>query len=775
MGVTSANRHPGRIAPGSRVDVAIAAALALLVLPLYLATMYPDVVASGDSAKFAYLGAVLGTAHPPGYPFYTLLSFAFSFVPLGNLAWRMNFLSVCAGLLTVAATYLAARRIGSPRITAALLALGLATGIAFWNKSLAAEVYTVGALLLVTAVWRVLVWRESQRDRDLLTAVALLSLGLGNHLTIAAVAPAFIAFVVLVDARRALRPRVIGFGALFVCLGLAQYGYIVLRTWQGSPHLEASASSLGELYRVVTAAKYSDAMFEMSWAELRSTRLPVLARLVLDELTPAGVLAASVGLTAGLLRAWRECLLVAGSAAGILALTMNVSADTQGFITPALPCLWLLGAFAPSVLPRRGAGRLLTVAVTGLVALTVTRAVPKNFRYADHSDRTIERRLWTAVFEAVPDRTVIVAESYVHDQGLKYMLFGEGIARSRGIQLVQRDPHAIDQFAREDGRTVVAFEQGVAALERNGFEFERLTLLDWPLGRITASSRQNRFVVLALQPAAVRLLVHQEPSLVRQLGGSWTPSSQPVRYGVVGVPSNGRFAAEHVDADAVDLRVPGGQQVGPGASLPVPVAVRVTEGRILIQVGNEPPVDTPGPFAAVVLNQDGRIRQRHLAAASWTLRPPIEAPAAFRLTASSRCIDIGDLQWHDLSALGSTELLLRVNNYRPYEAEAVVYAGSDAPFRPELKSATGPRDPVVSVLSLAPGARERALATDGVQRPDLMRVPHLVRIAVRVNDDGDEATLKIALSTTPSVFWGRGKADRVAAPRVQACARATFR
>ena len=554
----------------------------------------------------------------------------------------MNFLSVCAGLLTVAATYFAARRIGSPRITAALLALGLATGIAFWNKSLAAEVYTVGALLLVTAVWRVLVWRDSRRDRDVLTAVALLSLGLGNHLTIAAVAPAFIAFVLLVDARRALRPRVIGLGALFVCLGLAQYGYIMLRTWQGTPHLEASASSLGELYQVVTAAKYSDAMFEMSWAELRSTRLPMLARMVLDELTPTGVLAVAVGLTAGLLRACRECLLVAGSAAGILALTMNVRADTQGFIAPALPCLWLLGAFAPAVFPRRGAGSLLTVAVTGLVAFTVALAVPRNFRYADHSDRTIERRLSTAVFEAVPDRTVIVAESYAHDQGLKYMLFGEGIARSRGVQLVQREPHAIDRFAREDGRTVVAFEKGVAALERNGFEFARLPLLDWPLGRIIGSNRQNRFVVLALQPAAVSLLMHEEPSLVRQIGGSWTPSSQPVRSAVVGVPSDGRSAVEHVDAGAVDFRVPGGQQVGPGAALPVPVAVRVTEGRILIQVGDEPPVDTPGPFAAVVLNKDGRIRQRHLAAAPWTLRPPIEVPAARPvLSASTSAISSG--------------------------------------------------------------------------------------------------------------------------------------
>lgn len=45
------------------------------------------------------------------------------------------------------------------------------------------------------AVWRVLVWRDTRGDRDILIAAGALRIGLGNHLTIATVAPAFLVYV----------------------------------------------------------------------------------------------------------------------------------------------------------------------------------------------------------------------------------------------------------------------------------------------------------------------------------------------------------------------------------------------------------------------------------------------------------------------------------------------------------------------------------------------------------------------------------------------------
>ena len=62
-------------------------------------------------------------------------------------------------------------------------------------------------------------------------------------------------------------------------------------------------------------------------------------------------------------------------------------------------------------------------------SLSVATGIRGNFRLVDHGDRDYERRLWTAVLEAVPDRTRIIAHSYTQDQSLLYMLYGEGHAR----------------------------------------------------------------------------------------------------------------------------------------------------------------------------------------------------------------------------------------------------------------------------------------------------------------------------------------------------------
>ena len=79
--------------------------------------------------------------------------------------------------------------------------------------------------------WK-MAWRDSRKDRDILTAAAALSIGLGNHLTIATVAPAFIVFVLWTDRARSLRARVVLGVAMAIVIGVSQYLYILIRTRQ---------------------------------------------------------------------------------------------------------------------------------------------------------------------------------------------------------------------------------------------------------------------------------------------------------------------------------------------------------------------------------------------------------------------------------------------------------------------------------------------------------------------------------------------------------------
>jgi hypothetical protein len=752
-------------------DITALAVLVVIVLPGYLATLYPDVVASGDSAKFQYLGSVLGTAHPPGYPFYVLVSFLFSQLPLGTLAWRMNLMSAVAGVLAVSCTYASARRLGGGILQSALVSLALAAGLLFWNRSLAAEVYTLGALLLMFAIWRVLAWRDTRSTRDLLLAVAALSLGLGNHLTIAVVAPAFVAFVLLTDARSALRPRVLIGTIALILVGVGQYGFIVLRTWQQTPYLEARAASLGELISVIRAERYQDAMFQFGWHALVTERLPLLGRQLLQELRMTGAVLVVVGLIAGARRLPREVLLLAGTATSILILTANVDADAGGFATAALPPLWLLAVLAPGM---RGAMRpwqrgAVSAAATILLIVTVVSELGGNFRFADHSDRTLERRLWSAVFEAVPDRAGIVAESYTHDQGLLYMLVGEGIGTSRGIELMSRDIRRLDTAFRQEHRTVVAFDAAVRELSRMDFQFTPLPLLDWPIPRLVGSSRRDRFVVAAIQPEATPMLAAEAPDLIRRFGGTWAPSRNARRYALVGLPHSAGGAVESEGTPDVSLEVAAGRDVGSSTALPRNVKVRVSAGETVIQVEGEEPFRTTSALAVIVLGERGQIRQRLVPASLGTLRPALTAVPAYTLSASSMCVDIGDRSWHDLSAVAARELLVRVNNYQAFDARVVLYAAAASPLVPRLVESRGPEPARMTVDAIPSTDRAARLAADSLTAPALLQAPHVVRIQLGVNDRGDESANLLDLGGDPVAVWATGTADRVAAPRVRAC------
>jgi hypothetical protein len=72
--VLPANARSGR----NWTDLALAALLGATALAVYVRTLYPGLTLHGDTPKFQYLGSVLGTAHPPGYPLYVLVSYCFS-------------------------------------------------------------------------------------------------------------------------------------------------------------------------------------------------------------------------------------------------------------------------------------------------------------------------------------------------------------------------------------------------------------------------------------------------------------------------------------------------------------------------------------------------------------------------------------------------------------------------------------------------------------------------------------------------------------------------
>ncbi|MFH1084241.1 MAG: DUF2723 domain-containing protein, partial [Chloroflexota bacterium] len=78
----------------------IAAAAALLSLALYVRTLAPSAMWY-DMAEFPTAAYLLGIGHNTGYPLYLLLGKLFTYLPVGDVAYRVNLLSAVAAALCV--------------------------------------------------------------------------------------------------------------------------------------------------------------------------------------------------------------------------------------------------------------------------------------------------------------------------------------------------------------------------------------------------------------------------------------------------------------------------------------------------------------------------------------------------------------------------------------------------------------------------------------------------------------------------------------------------
>lgn len=186
----------------NRLDPALPPALFITALALYLRTLAPSLL-YGDSAEFQTIAYTLGLGHPTGYPVYVLLAKLFTFLPIGEIAWRVNFFSAFCAALTVTIIFLIDRQLGAASIPALFGALTLAVAPLFWKQAAIAEVYAPGAAFLALVFYAVLRWRETKASRWLSLAGLLGGLSLGIHATVALSGLAILLYLVLSTRQRA--------------------------------------------------------------------------------------------------------------------------------------------------------------------------------------------------------------------------------------------------------------------------------------------------------------------------------------------------------------------------------------------------------------------------------------------------------------------------------------------------------------------------------------------------------------------------------------------
>jgi hypothetical protein len=243
------------------VDAAVCAALFLISLLAYLRTMRPT-FGWGDSSELITAAYYLGVGHSPGYPTWLLLAYPFSHLPFGDVAFRVNFMTVLVGAVGVALLYLLYSKISGSRPAAVIAALTFALSATFWDQTTEAEVYTLHVCLAATILLILLAWRSTGVDRRLYLLAWVIGISLGNHALTALMIPAILYFVWAEKGLRFFTRRRLLTCAGFFVLGLSIYVYEPIRALDNPPPHINNPHNLIEMWAQLTAPGARQAMFD---------------------------------------------------------------------------------------------------------------------------------------------------------------------------------------------------------------------------------------------------------------------------------------------------------------------------------------------------------------------------------------------------------------------------------------------------------------------------------------------------------------------------------
>ncbi|MBA2693061.1 MAG: DUF2723 domain-containing protein [Rubrobacter sp.] len=201
---------------------------------MYVATLAPTVLYYEqpillDSAMLQVQAIVLGIPGGTGSPSWVMLTHLFTYLPLGDPAYRTNLSSAAYSAAAVGLVYAAGFLLSRRVAAAAVGALAFGFGTTLWSQAVMAEVYPLNALFIMAPVVSLLLWRKTRRDRYLLIACLLMGLALTNHITSGLLLPASFLFVALVDWRKLFEWRLALKGAGLFVVGLLPYLYLPIR------------------------------------------------------------------------------------------------------------------------------------------------------------------------------------------------------------------------------------------------------------------------------------------------------------------------------------------------------------------------------------------------------------------------------------------------------------------------------------------------------------------------------------------------------------------
>lgn len=331
--------------------------LFLASLTLYTHTLAPTILPA-DSGEFQFVSYVLGIAHPPGYPLYTMLAKLATLIPIGDIAYRVNLFAALTSSLALVALSWAVRRATGSTLTGWVAAAVLGTTPTFWAQSTTANIRSLTVLFTTLQLGTLIAYAQSKNARYLLGFAIAFGLGITHHGSTALHGLAYAAFLLASDPQLLRKPRLLWKPAVAFLLCFLVLLYLPLRSLLGTPFDPQPIRSLSGFLDHVLARGFRGDMFYFIGSTVLTSRLAVLWNILTFEFGPLLLALAAWGAAHMLVR-HRQLLLLCGGVWFINALTAIAyrAPQTVEYSLPAhvaLAFICAYGAWSLSeLLPRR--------------------------------------------------------------------------------------------------------------------------------------------------------------------------------------------------------------------------------------------------------------------------------------------------------------------------------------------------------------------------------------------------------------------------------------
>ena len=414
-------------------DAILGAVLLCSSFALYWSTLAPTATLV-DSGELTFAASTLDIAHPPGTPFYVLLGFLFSKLPLGSAAVRMNIMSAVFASASVLLLYWACSALlhlltsedkqlprkrqtrtlgktafaweltdGGIRLAAFLASATLATSATLWSYATVAEVYTLNTALLAAALGAT--FSALHQRRAFLLDIAGLFFGCAlavHHVSALFLVPA-LAYLLFRFRDRLPAPHRLFRSALFLGPGLLSYLYLPIRS-ASHPYLNwGNPSTLERLLWHVSGKQYQSNLSGDAGTVAR--RMTFFADLWATEFSVLGILFGLVGLVLlwkyGRRLFWFATTAIAANMG--YAVVYDIAEDNEAYSLPSFLVLALCLAVASAFIIARwpSINRRLGIALLILLSLVPILSGFTHYKENDHRGYTLARDYVASTFDGV--------------------------------------------------------------------------------------------------------------------------------------------------------------------------------------------------------------------------------------------------------------------------------------------------------------------------------------------------------------------------------------